>query len=212
MTRKRRRKRSAPRCPECKWNRPYRGGPCPPCLRRLGREAPPAHEGPPRAVPYAMTYAERNDFIRSLGFESYAAYLASDLWAGIRRRVLKKSRRCWVCKRRRRAKQVHHERYTEANLKGESLAGLRPICPGCHLLIEFDWKTGRKLSHQTYPPSQRTRWPRSIAWLLAMTRNGNARLALREWPGRRRNLERAPKDSRGLGRQSVPGSTTRPVA
>lgn len=92
-----------------------------------------------------LTYRERDDFILGLGFSSYAAYLNSELWQDIRTKVFaSQGRRCWICRRRKKATQVHHEYYSHRNLSGESLAGLRTVCGPCHLLIEFT--DGEKLS------------------------------------------------------------------
>lgn len=101
-----------------------------------------ASSGPP---PWARTYAERNVILKSIGFDSYADYLKSDLWRDISARVLSKGRRCWVCKRRRSAREAHHDIYTRRNLLGETLAGIYPVCHICHLAIEFQGKHKRDL-------------------------------------------------------------------
>jgi hypothetical protein len=81
-------------------------------------------------------YGRRNHILRDLGFESYRAYQLSNLWQAIRQRVFReKGHECFMC--RRFATQVHHNKYTEANLAGRSLKHLAPICGGCHHRIEI---------------------------------------------------------------------------
>lgn len=97
-----------------------------------------------RKIPL-LAYAQRNEVLAGMGFVTYAAYLKSPLWGEIRQRVFAtKGRRCWICRRRKVGRQVHHEYYTEANLTGEKLGGLRPTCRSCHLLVEFT--AGEKLT------------------------------------------------------------------
>lgn len=88
-----------------------------------------------------LTYTERNEFLHKMGYQSYTAYLASDLWKGIRRRVFSRGRRCCLCTRFGTA--VHHKFYSKSNLKGRDLKGLVPICSACHKEVEFD--LGEKL-------------------------------------------------------------------
>ena len=79
---------------------------------------------------------------KSLGFASYSDYLKSDLWKGIRARVLKCANgRCCCCNAI--AFEVHHDVYSEENLSGRSLNGLFAICRKCHQTIEFT-ESGRK--------------------------------------------------------------------
>lgn len=87
-------------------------------------------------------YTDRDARLRKLGFASYAAYLDSELWAGIRRRVHRKHRKCQICLKRR-ARQVHHRNYELAVLRGDSLDGLLSICGKCHYRAEFN-KDGSK--------------------------------------------------------------------
>lgn len=90
----------------------------------------------PRNKAFAA-YAVRDAILRDLGFKSYKAYLASELWADIRLRVLRLySHNCTSCGRP--ATQVHHTKYTVEVLNGSSLSGLRAICRGCHKSIEFN--------------------------------------------------------------------------
>ena len=89
-------------------------------------------------------YAKRNRILKEMGYESYPAYLASPLWARIRVDVLNLCRsRCEMCGER--ANQVHHNRYSEANLKGESIDGMIGTCGKCHKGVEFH-RDGSKAS------------------------------------------------------------------
>jgi len=76
-------------------------------------------------------FRKRYLIVRTMGFPSYAAYLSSDLWARIRRRVLSGGGiKCAMC--RGKSSCVHHERYTAANLSGTDYLWLVPICDDCH--------------------------------------------------------------------------------
>ena len=88
-------------------------------------------------------YDRRNAILLEMGFASYAEYLESELWRKIRRTVLCDGNACLVCGKP--ANQVHHTKYTLANLSGESLEGMVPICRDCHQTIEFNGKN-QKLS------------------------------------------------------------------
>ncbi len=103
-------------------------------------------------------YAVRARLLQDLGFTSYDAYLQSPLWRTIRQHVLDTHRYCYACDRP--AKQVHHARYTVANLSGQNYRHLLAVCGRCHHACEFGW-WGQKLS-----PSQSTwkLWRRK--WLL----------------------------------------------
>ena len=57
--------------------------------------------------------------------------------SAIRTAVLRKTRRCWVCRRRKRATQCHHHMYTRNNLLGVNYNGIKPICGICHKMVEF---------------------------------------------------------------------------
>lgn len=95
-------------------------------------------------MPRVTGYLDRNNVLAGMGFTTYAAYLASDIWAGIKARVLVPGRTgCALC--RSRARVVHHHAYTAENLAGVSLAGMYPLCFGCHETVEHG-RGGRKLS------------------------------------------------------------------
>lgn len=83
----------------------------------------------------AGSYAERDALLRQLGFRSYREYLDSPLWTGIRERHLRIYQHCHCG---RWARQVHHQKYSLANLSGKSPAGLRSVCAGCHVQAEFE--------------------------------------------------------------------------
>lgn len=89
----------------------------------------PTHEMQP--------YINRDYILRSMGYESYREYLASDQWKAIRLRVLKRDNfRCRVCGER--ATQVHHNLYRKKELCGQSLKGMRAMCDEHHRQVEFD--------------------------------------------------------------------------
>lgn len=68
---------------------------------------------------------------------NYRAYLKSPLWAKIRRRVLRRDQhRCQSCGGR--ARQVHHGRYDDATLSGETLEHLFSLCGRCHEAVSFN--------------------------------------------------------------------------
>ena len=65
-----------------------------------------------------LTYADRNCFLKSRGWSGYKDYQESVLWAGIRLKVMEAQNcKCVLCGGE--ANQVHHSRYTEANLLGK---------------------------------------------------------------------------------------------
>lgn len=82
-------------------------------------------------------YSYRNENLRAMGFRSYRAYLASDLWKQIRARVLERTGgRCERC-RKRPASQIHHRAYDPATLRGENIDSLTAACAGCHKRAEL---------------------------------------------------------------------------
>ena len=82
-----------------------------------------------------LSKKQRDFVLKLLGYETYNVYLQSELWKGIRAKVLKNASCSCGCGRR--ANQVHHKSYTEANLTGNTQRGLVPINASCHYLIEF---------------------------------------------------------------------------
>tara|TARA_Y100000356_G_scaffold45882_1_gene36122 strand:- start:82 stop:963 length:882 start_codon:yes stop_codon:yes gene_type:complete len=81
---------------------------------------------------------DRDTILYDLGFKNYASYIASDLWRkDIRPKVKKKYEGvCQSCKIKMQGngvpQVVHHRKYTEANMSGESLDGLMLVCKKCH--------------------------------------------------------------------------------
>lgn len=105
----------------------------------------------------AKAYGARNRILVRLGFADYAAYLASPLWRKIRRRALTDGRgERRQCRCGEPAEQIHHARYTEANLTGRSLKGLVPACDACHRKAEWNDR-GEKL-----PPDEATQRLRRV--------------------------------------------------
>lgn len=81
-------------------------------------------------------YHSRNSYLRNMGFPDYAAYLRSDLWRDIRRRVLEeKGSKCFTCGSQ--AKALHHLRYHHDDLCGNTLENIVPVCDCCHHEFEF---------------------------------------------------------------------------
>ena len=84
---------------------------------------------------------ERRMALLELGFDTYEAYLFSDLWKGIRRAVLDRDRK--RCRCGAKATQVHHRRYAKVDLSGATLSYLMAICRPCH---EFGSKDGERIT------------------------------------------------------------------
>lgn len=83
-----------------------------------------------------MSYTERDNTLKEMGLGSYAAYLESPLWAGIRAKVFcRDGRNCRSCGKR--ADQIHHRSYDKAVLLGHNIKPLHAICGDCHQAIEF---------------------------------------------------------------------------
>lgn len=82
-------------------------------------------------------YKYRDDNLRALGFSSYRAYLASELWLSIRARVIARDgRRCQRCGRAARVLQVHHRAYDPATLRGDRIDAITTACERCHRKAE----------------------------------------------------------------------------
>jgi len=91
-------------------------------------------------------YGKRNRVLKALGYASYAAYLASDLWRTIRARVLQRDGHvCRGCGGR--ANQAHHRNYRSDVLAGVNDVHIVSMCNDCHEEIEFDGD--RKVSTRT---------------------------------------------------------------
>lgn len=88
-------------------------------------------------------YSIRDEFLKSIGFDSYQSYLESDLWESIRSRAMKKGKKlCAVCKNA--AIEVHHKSYSEDVLSGKNISLLICLCRTCHDLIEFDSRGSKR--------------------------------------------------------------------
>lgn len=111
----------------------------------LHKKSIPRGQSQRLTAPDGFSYSSRNQNLLNLGFPDYAAYLASDLYRGIRRRVLAdRNHQCVCCGQE--ATQVHHERYTVADLLGETIDFLQAICVRCHEDVERDGKHKRPMS------------------------------------------------------------------
>lgn len=89
-----------------------------------------------KRVNRGKSFMSRNLLIQKLGFASYSAYLDSDLWKGIRERVLARDRGiCQVCKGP--GSQAHHRVYALVGLLGKRIENIVTICRACHQLVEF---------------------------------------------------------------------------
>lgn len=107
-----------------------------------GQSKPSAH---PTCCGVAMVSERSVDvraiILRKMGYSSYKAYLQSDLWAKIRRKVLDDRPNCEMCGRP--AQCVHHRSYSESALRGERVlqgygkGSLVSLCMGRHEKIEF---------------------------------------------------------------------------
>ncbi len=90
----------------------------------------------------------RRRIVKELGFGSYQKYLEGWLWFKIRGTVYRaKGGQCVVCGGP--ANEVHHDRYTRANLSGRSLVGLHPMCHFCHDAIHHDDDRRKLTLHET---------------------------------------------------------------
>lgn len=93
------------------------------------------------------SYVGRDHHLKIMGYDSYKAYLATERWHHIRRRVIElKGSDCVLC--RVPATEIHHTRYRPEDLSGETLENMYPLCHYCHTRIEFDLK-GRKVTMKT---------------------------------------------------------------
>lgn len=84
---------------------------------------------------------------KSLGFDSYSAYLASPLWKQIKIKVWAKYGRLCFCGNS--ATEIHHRNYSLDTMKGKNLAGLIPICNVCHQAISLDKKGIKRSAEDT---------------------------------------------------------------
>ena len=79
-------------------------------------------------------FAWRRVVLSQMGYSSYAQYLKSDLWKGIRDRVLSRDRNaCRYCSLS--ATQAHHRNYRTKTLNGANITYMLAICGACHKFI-----------------------------------------------------------------------------
>lgn len=90
-------------------------------------------------------WAHRQAVLTALGYPTYRDYLLSERWSVIRGTVL--ARDGHKCPCGRVATQVHHRRYAEADLLGETLDHMVAICRPCH-------KFGSKAGKRTTTPAE----------------------------------------------------------
>lgn len=87
-------------------------------------------------------YGVRNRVLESMGFATYADYLASNVWKQLRARKLSETPNCELC--HQKAYFIHHASYGRKVLKGERTDGLVSICEPCHKFLEFDNQGGKE--------------------------------------------------------------------
>jgi hypothetical protein len=89
------------------------------------------------------TYADRNHLLKEMGYESYRAYLDSDLWWSIKAQAfIFHGKACKLC--RVEAVTLHHLGYGRDTLLGESLDQIVPLCDSCHHKVEFTSKGAKR--------------------------------------------------------------------
>lgn len=89
----------------------------------------------------AGQYAQRLAVLNNLGFANYKEYLNSDLYQGIKSRVLTRRPYCELCGDV--SVVVHHVAYNKKSLRGSKSPLLVSLCNSCHYYIEVD-KAGEK--------------------------------------------------------------------
>lgn len=133
-------------------------------------------------------YGRRNRLLNKLGWPSYDAYLASNLWAKIRAKQLRDHPHCYGCGRP--ASQVHHAKYTLDVMLGHNMDFLYSVCGGCHYRAEFDHNEIKNTLRQATKNLHKSRrkWDGHFALKLAMyaTKQDNVDEQFR------RRLEREP--------------------
>lgn len=88
------------------------------------------------------SYLKRSVALLKMGFNSYAAYMGSDLWASIRIAAYQvHGGNCAICNNP--AVAIHHLDYSLDTLMGLRMSSLIPICDECHKQVEFDGERKR---------------------------------------------------------------------
>lgn len=92
------------------------------------------------------TYADRDKYLKMLGFISYEKYLESDLWSTIRRLVYQRDGfACGTLATKCLAPlEAHHVSYRLPVLLGIDPGAIVTVCWKCHQRLEFS--AGKKLS------------------------------------------------------------------
>lgn len=124
--------------------------PCRDALKAKKRSSKRQRQTPKRLTPIIAPlvpnpYSVRNEILKNMGYETYSDYLDSKRWKRIRAEVLDRNPNCVRCGDT--ATQVHHSQYTNANLVGNSIEHLHPVCRPCHEFAEIG-RHSRKLSLQ----------------------------------------------------------------
>lgn len=104
--------------------------------RKKQQRRKPIHKRPTNPQPEVRTYGDRNELLKTMGYDSYKAYLNSPLWADIRKRAYYvHGSLCRLCDAP--ATVIHHIGYGKSVLEGRTLHQLAPLCVGCHAKVEF---------------------------------------------------------------------------
>ena len=80
-------------------------------------------------------YETRNAILVDIGYQTYTAYLRSDLWKAIRMRHMKG--KCRLCETKM-ANTLHHTSYTREIMENGCKKHLVPLCRPCHMALEFN--------------------------------------------------------------------------
>lgn len=76
---------------------------------------------------------EREASLKALGMRDYVDYLASPLWARIRKTVYARAAgKCETSGCHNTATSVHHWSYALPTMRGSTIANLRALCDACH--------------------------------------------------------------------------------
>lgn len=106
-----------------------------------GQKIPPKKRLKPTGFLAAKTVESQvvtvaNPVYEQLGFPSYKAYLQSDLWASIRKRVFERDGNCCIlCQKD--ATEAHHRSYDRDTMMGKDISLIISICSSCHHDLEY---------------------------------------------------------------------------
>lgn len=99
----------------------------------------PAPESTPFHV--QVRIERREAALKRLGHSSYAVYLASNAWRGIRLRYIEE--RPWICHVCGKTENLHLHHRTYERVGREELDDLMPLCDPCHGLVHALERKGR---------------------------------------------------------------------